>query len=75
MPIIFDIPSWLVPLRVGPIFIMRVWGTEGYHPRRTLETSKHVGRNFCLCRLCGDAHHSRPPSLTLTRRPIIVNLA
>ena len=46
MPIIFNIPSWLVPLRVGPVFIMRVWGTEGYHPRRTLETSKHVGRTF-----------------------------
>lgn len=46
MPIIFNIPSWLVPLRVGPVSIMRVWGTEGYHPRRTSEISKHVGRTF-----------------------------
>lgn len=45
-PIIFNISSWLVALRVGPVFIISVWGTEGYHPRRTLEISKHVGRTF-----------------------------
>lgn len=45
-PVIFNISGRLVALRVGTAFIMRVWGTECYHPRKTLETSKDVRRTF-----------------------------
>lgn len=48
---ICNIPNRLVAIRVGPIWTMREWGTECYHPRRTLEGSMAVKRTLVsLCR-------------------------
>lgn len=62
MPMICNIPNRLVAIRVGPIWTMREWGTQCYHPRRTLEGSMGVKRTLVSLR--------RPVATPTTAPPV-----